>query len=342
MMEVLQLGKDPLDRETTLSAELTEKGVTAKSNSRAVNAFDRLLGNAADWVNVRLEGDTVIRRATTDAKKLLIEAASKHGIKRLSADPEFAERALASHLGAAYRRQANKDAVVKEAAEDLQVEPPTKEQANSNPEQIEEVFLDRFEHYAEFASTDELRTRWGRVLAAEVRKPGTFSAKVLRIIDEIDGTTAREFESLCENRLGGIVPLVLSGEVMHDTRTRLVVAGLLVEPGFVGKVVQIPKAKLNDSTEVFFCSLLPGFALSVPVDAPLKDNSVLARQSEVLTLKVSILTEAGEAISSILADRQQVSYRRLIDAIADIVSPSAVTQYAAFGDEFRAVGKVQK
>jgi hypothetical protein len=54
--------------------------------------------------------------------------------------------------------------------------------------------MNRFERFAEDASTDELRQRWGRVLSAEIRKPGTFSPKVLRIVDEIDQSTAAIFE----------------------------------------------------------------------------------------------------------------------------------------------------
>ena len=114
------MAKDVLDKTTEVSAELTEKGITAKSNSRAVNAVDRLVGGAIDWLNVRIEGDTEIRRQATEGKKRIIKAAADSAVKRIGMDPEFADRVLENHFAKAAKDQVNKDGVAQAAIEDFE------------------------------------------------------------------------------------------------------------------------------------------------------------------------------------------------------------------------------
>jgi hypothetical protein len=167
-------GDDHLDRETSVSAELTPSGLKAGAKSRLIAAIDRLGGNAVEWINVRMEADLSARRARIEGERQLIEAVVKYGIERIGKDEDFARRALENTFRKAIQNQANKDAVLHEAIEDLRESPPHPAENEAGGSALDDQFMDRFEYYAEGATSEQLRQKWGRVLAAEIRKPGPF------------------------------------------------------------------------------------------------------------------------------------------------------------------------
>ena len=63
-------------------------------------------------------------------------------------------------------------------------------------------WLDFFGDYAEKANAEAVRDLWGRVLAGEIRRPGTFSLYTLRILAELDQQVARWFEEEAQFRWG--------------------------------------------------------------------------------------------------------------------------------------------
>jgi hypothetical protein len=56
-----------------------------------------------------------------------------------------------------------------------------RQQKPKTPPPLTEEFLERFERYAQEASTKKLRQKWRRALSSEIREPGRFSLRVLRI-----------------------------------------------------------------------------------------------------------------------------------------------------------------
>lgn len=190
------MADDHLGNEVSLSVELTERGFKAGAISRTVSSVDRLLGDVIDLANVHLERMTEKGRAKTDAEVSIIQALGKMQLEAIHSDPEFAARAMQQHLKVAGIRYENKAASVAAALEDLREEPSHADNA-SDADVLSDAFINRWERYAEEATDDQLREKWGRVLASEIRKPGTFSAKVLRVVDELDAATALTFERLC-------------------------------------------------------------------------------------------------------------------------------------------------
>jgi hypothetical protein len=221
------MGKDdPLDKTTSIGAELTEAGVKLNAKSRAIAAADRLLGNLVDYVNLPVERRNVEERTKIEASRQLLEAMRDHAVSRIKSDPEFADRAVRNYLDRLMVRQENKDGVVRHAIEDLRRDPTSSEEAGPG---LDPLFMNKIERHAEDATTEQLREKWGHVLAAEIRKPGTFSPKVLRVVDELDSEIALGFEQLCRSRLANMVPLCLTEELPVHTVAQFVEAGLLVE-----------------------------------------------------------------------------------------------------------------
>lgn len=293
---------DHLDRETSVSAEITVSGVRANSRSRFVAAVDRFGGNLVELVNAPMERRIARQRTIAASEAELIAAVTKFGIERLHSDPYFAERVAERHFTRVFEKQRNKDAVLREALEDLRHD-QNNEAEIGGP--IDTQFLDRLEHYAEGASSEQLRQKWGRVLSGEIKRPGSFSAKAMRIVDELDGTTARLFESLCTQVFRNVAAKCLTGDLPFGDRKRLVLAGLIIDQGDLGHVSKFEEVATEQGRNLWLLNLGNRRSVSIPKNTELPHDMtepapIQAHKSSV-AVPVYVLTEVGEAISSIFS-----------------------------------------
>ncbi|WP_316165177.1 MULTISPECIES: DUF2806 domain-containing protein [unclassified Bradyrhizobium] len=313
------MNEDHLDKETSVSVDLTPIGVKAKARSRFVAAFDRLCGNAVELLNIPMERRISRDRATIDGEKKVISAIVDYGLRRLKRDPQFAERVAEKHLEQIFGRQINKDGVMACAIEDLRHTQMTEDEAESGPEKLDPQFLGRLERYAEDASTEELRERWGRVLSAEIRSPGTFSPKVLRIVDELDVEAAHLFEEVCKSRLANVLPRSLVGDLPFDHVTLLSSAGLMVEPG-LGQIRSFNSVTGSDGKSRWVLGL-GEYALAFLADSNIDmkslflgaeaKNPLLFDENGVPAIPVYVLTNAGNAVAQILPNNRRIAFQEL-------------------------------
>lgn len=340
-----RMSEDHLDRETAVSFELTETGVKAAAKSRLVAAFDRFGGSVFDAASAHIEARTAKRRAKTDGEVKLIETISQYGVERLGAHPEEAERAFQRHFRKVLKEQENTDGVMQAALEDLRNNPPD-EEASQNEEPLSEEFLDRMEGYSATASTEELRHRWGRVLASEIRKPGTFSGKVLRVVDELDSETALHFEKVAKHRLSGLLPKALIGEIPYNVLTNLVLAGLIVEPGIAGQIVYFDDVQDDERNSLKFLAISGVGAVSFPATSPVKPgnqkDAALTLSNDKAALPCFLLTDSGQAIASILPDQQFSALAAYAQKLAECDALDWVRMYRPHGNGFQLIGKISE
>jgi hypothetical protein len=298
---------DHLSTEISITAELTESGVKASAKSRTVAAIDRLAGNLVEWGNVVLESGISIRRAKIEGERQLIEAAARYAVERMGSDADFAQRTYENHFRKIAAAQENKDAVVAEALADLRAQPPSEQESNSGPPQVNAEFMNRFETYAEGATSEELRQRWGRVLASEIRTPGTFSQKELRATDELDGDTAKIFERVSVFRVRNLLIKPIMPELPFNEKLALVSAGLIVDPsiGHISYFGEVPDTSGAKLWLFLFGNTSVGFKQNATVSYSEK-GPVIHRDGKP-AIPVYILTDVGLALSSILpANEPQV------------------------------------
>lgn len=281
-------------------------------------------------------------KAISHARVKLITALGDLGVERLRSDPELAARAVENLLPSLVRRQENKDAVLEAALEDLRQSPPNEQDTASGNEKIEGAFLNRFERYAEEASTDELRARWGRVLATEVRRPGSVSNRVLRIVDEMDAVTATLFEALCKSQIDNSIPSCLVPALDVPALAKLLSADLIMDPGPFGLRRTFVSKRNTGGAEFWLCGL-GDYAIGIPKSATIKmgnpfETDLLAEDEGKPSFGVYVLTDAGKAISLILEDTQLSVLDRLVAAFGTIVSPpDAITKYARQGETYKPI-----
>ena len=61
----------------------------------------------------------------------------------------------------------------------------------------EDDWLSTFESEACHKSSEEMQERFARILAGEIKKPGTFSIRAIKLLGQIDSETASTFRTFC-------------------------------------------------------------------------------------------------------------------------------------------------
>jgi hypothetical protein len=326
-MEIMTEKSDHLDKETTLSVAITDNSIKVGSTSRFVAAIDRLGGSVIDTASAALESFSERRRAKTKGEVQLIEAITEYGITQLGANPTTAERAFRRHFSKVMSQQENIDHVLLEAKADLELNPPSADDPDQT-EELSEEFMNRFEEYSATATTDDLRQRWGRVLASEVRKPGTFSGKVLRVIDEMNTETAQVFEEVCKSRIRNLVLKCVCGVLPYPTIASLTTAGLILEAG-LGQTYGLEEFESSDTGKIWGFHTEWGL-IALPINVTSRERyqeaGCLQLENGKPRVPVYVLTDVGVAIASILPDNQSEAFEKY----AHILEKGAVAEWVRF------------
>ena len=66
--------------------------------------------------------------------------------------------------------------------------------------------LDKFEEHAGAKYDEDAQRLWARLLTGELNKPGSYSRKSMRILDDMEREDAEAFASLCARCAGGVLP----------------------------------------------------------------------------------------------------------------------------------------
>ena len=201
---------DVLSRQVAITARVDATGVSLQAKSRAVAALDRLIGSLADLPAAYVEGKANKRRLKDQIDRRLLEVQAEVAERKLRGMEQAGDALLVDALKAAGRKQANSACVAIEAIEEMKaLPPPTMAQPGDmadEPAAVDEDWMNQFSRYTEDASSDQLQQTWGRVLAREVNRPGSFSRHTLRFVAELDRTTAEHCEFAMELAIGDFIP----------------------------------------------------------------------------------------------------------------------------------------
>jgi hypothetical protein len=210
-------------------------GVPATFKKRAQNWLVRFIGGtvAAPLVKAGRESWDIVE-GRSKVSQMLAEEVGRQAI----ADPELVERAKAHFLSDIFRKQENREAVAAEAHEQLAASP---EKTEATEEDVDEDWMNVFSRYAEAASSQRVRAIWGKILAGEIRKSGSFSALTMRILSEMDQDIAQEFEFFAQYVFGGYAVKQKSWNRgrFFDLGCKLETAGLVTGgSGAVNRIIQ--------------------------------------------------------------------------------------------------------
>ena len=217
-----------LDVVTDLALDST---IPAPIRKNAFKAVDRLCSALIDVPVGALERRAAEKRAESEARIKIRDEITTQITQQIKVNPEYALRAGHKYAEKIIREQRNLDKISAIAAEELEkaivmettnrstgepnkeVSAETTNQGTDNNEEktIDDDWLNNFENEARQVSTEEMQRRFGRILAGEIKKPGSYSIRTVKVLSQLDQDVAVLFKKLCsmsiafEKRVGGYV-----------------------------------------------------------------------------------------------------------------------------------------
>ena len=182
--------------ETIISSTLTEPTLPTPISRNILKALNRLGSRLIDIPAAYLEGKVEEMRAETRARIALIETSANEIARQMKIDPEYARTAANKFGQRIIREQINLDTICEKAVEQLGSNDASEGESNSE-KSIDDDWLNTFEEEARKKSTEDMQDYFGRLLAGEIKKPGSSSIRAIRILGTLDQETARLFRKFC-------------------------------------------------------------------------------------------------------------------------------------------------
>lgn len=173
-------------------------GLPAPVQKTFWKAFGRLATSAVDLPVAYIEGKAAQIRATSDARIQAINASGKAIASQIQAPLAYIEAANIKFAERIVGKQKNLDAIAHKAVSELPLlSPPGSVGDPAIPAEISDDWLNTFESEAENMSSDYMRTVFGKLLAGEVVRPGTFSRRAVKILGQMEKPEAEIFARFC-------------------------------------------------------------------------------------------------------------------------------------------------
>ncbi len=188
----------PLDVVTDL---VLDSAIPAPIRKGAFKAFGQLCTALIDVPLGGLRRRDAEKWAETEARIKIIGENADQIAQQMKVPPEYARRAENKFAEKIIREQINLDKTSAIAANELRTEEfdGSTDQSTEGGEEktISDDFLNSFEEEVRQKSSEEMQLLFGRILAGEIRKPGSYSIKTVKILGELDQHAAALFKKLC-------------------------------------------------------------------------------------------------------------------------------------------------
>ncbi len=157
------------------------------------NAADKLVRGATEYGMTYIDEAITKRKTIAAGRQLVLQSAAGVVAKKVTDDDKLLDRALDVFATDLIGKQQNKEKVLAVAVSELQ---GTKS-FDVSEKVIDEDWLDAFSTVASQKSNADVQQLLGKILAGEIRQPGTFSPLTLHILSILTPEIARFFETFC-------------------------------------------------------------------------------------------------------------------------------------------------
>lgn len=188
-------GETSLSILDTVTDLLTGSSLPTPIRRSLFKTLGRLSSSLVDIPVAYFEGKAAEIRAGTRARIQITETTAEQIASQMRVDPEYARIAASKYGQKVLREQVNLDMISKIAASDLRDSRSLEH--SETTEEVDDDWMDNFEAEARKKSTEEMQSLFGRILAGEITEPKSFSIKSVKILGEIDQSTATIFRRLC-------------------------------------------------------------------------------------------------------------------------------------------------
>ena len=187
---------------STLNEWISTLNLPVQATRNAGKALGQLCSAAVDVPVAYLEGVAAEKRALTEARTSLVKENAGQIAEKMDVSPEYVHKAEIKFAQKIIKEQINLDKTCAVTMEELQQSDlGTSTGSDSGSEVGEKIisddFLNSFEEEARHKSSEEMQLYFGRILAGEIRKPGAFSIRTLKVLGEVEQGVAILFKRVC-------------------------------------------------------------------------------------------------------------------------------------------------
>lgn len=153
-----------------------------------------LIEKCGDALGAMAHPYQIVRIAKAEAKASVIKAEAGIEVRKINAlgnleVSEVQKRAVERLLFEEGKKQQNMEGIVAKALPEVSEE--------ADPSQIDDDWLGNFFDKCRLVSDQEMQFLWGKVLAGEANASGTYSKKLVNLLQSLDKSDAIRFQALC-------------------------------------------------------------------------------------------------------------------------------------------------
>jgi len=174
-------------------------GVPAPIRKNFFKAFGQLCTAAVDIPVAKMESKAAEIRAESAARIQIINKEGQSISEKLEVPKEYIDKASEKFASRVIKEQLNLDQIGLNAAYNLAQEDFNEEISDNQkePKEISDDWLNEFENYAKLKSSDDMKLIFGKILSGEIKNPGAYSIRTIRLISQLDNQAASLFQTLC-------------------------------------------------------------------------------------------------------------------------------------------------
>ena len=165
---------------------ISDTAIPAPIRRNMFKAFDRLCSALIDVPVGALERRSTEKRAESEARIKIREEVTAQIIQQIKVDPEFPQRASNTFAKRILREQFNLEKILSITANQLKkigYDKSTDQNADSEEgKSIDDDWFNIFEKEGRQKSSEEMQKRFARVLTGEIKRPGTFSIRTIKLL----------------------------------------------------------------------------------------------------------------------------------------------------------------
>jgi hypothetical protein len=173
-------------------------GLPAPVRTSFLKALSDLLGGLTAIPAAKLKQYAQGIEDTTTARSAVAAMVAKGTGEGGVADPLLMQAAAEIYMPAALRKAKNRISVAQKAAD--HISEATGEHPDAAPP--EDDWINFYTRFAEDASSEKLQDLFGRILAGQVVRPGSFSQSTVRAVAELDQSIAADFSLMWAKSVG--------------------------------------------------------------------------------------------------------------------------------------------
>lgn len=267
------------------SISVVNLGALSKPADTLIKKVSNALGGAFAPYQIK-------RVAKAEAEAAIIKAESEIAITDLQ------RRAMHRFFDEEAKRQHNIETITEKAIPRLV--------DNSNPEAVEDEWLNNFFDKSRIVSDSKMQDLWSRVLAGEANSPGSYSKRTVNLMGDLDKSDAELFMKLCSFGwiIGNFTPLIfdIQAKIYNDNGINFGSVSHLESLGLIQfeSLSGYSHQKLPKNFTVIYCS--KPLQLTMPKDA---DNE--------LTIGKVLLTRAGRELATICESPGIPEFREYVE-----------------------------